>query len=95
MVAKKSTPRTFTGLARSGHKRNARNSGMFSNSGAGQKNDALPKVSPQGPGTRNGSKADVTCLKKAVHVPQKKNISGSGKSASKVQTYALNHGEKK
>lgn len=73
---KKSTPRTFTGLARSGHSKPAKNSGIFSNSGAGQKKDALPKTSPCGEGGPRQSKADVMALRKAVRVPKKKNLGG-------------------
>ena len=89
---KQSTPRTFTGLAKSGHKRAAVNSGILSNSGKGNHtNKAAP--SPAGGGNRN--KADTKCLAKALNVPKKKSLPKSGVTgAAKTQKYALNHGEK-
>ena len=70
---KTSNPRTFTGLARSGHKRAGVNSGILSDSGAGQKMD---KVKPS-PGI---AAADRGALKSALNVPAKKTVSGKGKN---------------
>ena len=92
---KQSTPRTFTAPARKSPNQKAVNSGIFSNSGKGQKMDGLPRPSPSSGPVEGRKKADVMSLRKACKVPQKKSLPKSGaKDASSVQKYALKHGEK-
>lgn len=94
---KKPTPRSFNNmLKKRSTSVSGKNSGIFSNSGAGQKMDKSPKTSPRGAGVKPQSKGDRGALKSAVNVPQKKSGSpnnGSITSGARLRSYA-NHGEK-
>lgn len=94
---KKPTPRSFNNmLKRRSTDTTGKNSGIFSNSGAGQKMDKRPKTSPRGPGMSAQSKGDLGALRSAVNVPKKKSGSGNnGKitSGAALRSYA-DHGEK-
>lgn len=94
-MVKQTKPRTFSGLARNGSNHTPENSGIFSKSGAGQKMDGLPKPSPSSGPVEARKKGGVASLTYAINVPTKKtSMPKSGKDASTIADYALNHGEK-
>lgn len=81
----------FTQLARSGRKHTPKNSGIFSNSGEGQKNDRKAKPSPSSGPAKAGSRADTGALDYALSSRssnKKPGRSSNGKSAKAVAKYA-------